>query len=298
MMQSNDPTEVKLSVIIVNYNTLKYLHTCLDSLSEQQGIDFEVIVVDNCSEAGEKRLIQAIENEKKTLILSDTNLGFGRANNLAVASAKGKYILILNPDTKLIHENTLLELVNALEKSQYALISPRIEEPEKNKTVTPKSNYPAQKYCKHTNFKDLKGEIAWVLGACMLVRKADYLKIGGFDSDFFMYGEDVDFCFRLRKEIGSIGYASNITIEHIGGASEKKAPSLEKWKRKREGAFLFYNKNYHPKDVLKIVKRQIFSAKLSLIKISVLSLFFKKSNKMLDSKIRSQATLIVAERIC
>lgn len=290
MIQSNYPTKVKLSVIIVNYNTLKYLHTCLDSLSEQQGINFEVIVVDNCSEAGEKMLIQAIENEKTTLILSDTNLGFGRANNLAVASAKGKYILILNPDTKLIHENTLLELVNALEKSQHALISPRIEEPEKNKTVTPKSIYPAQKYCKHTNFKELKGEIAWVLGACMLVRKADYLKIGGFDSDFFMYGEDVDFCFRLRKEIGSIGYASNITIEHIGGASEKKAPLIEKNVRKKRGAILFYEKHYHRSDVQRILLRKKLSAYLT-IGLCFLKQFFSLGFMSDRKTIKAHATL-------
>jgi GT2 family glycosyltransferase len=296
MMQSNSPAKVKLSVIIVNYNTLKFLHTCLESLNEQRGINFEVIVVDNCSTDEEQKHIQTIKNENTTLILSDTNLGFGRANNLAVLSAKGEHILILNPDTKLIQQNTLLELVNALEKSQHALISPRIEEPEKNKTVTPKLTYPSQKYCKYTNFTDLKGQIAWVLGACMLIRKTDYLQIGGFDGDFFMYGEDVDFCFRIRKEVGSIGYASNITIEHIGGASEKTVPSIDKWKRKREGAYLFFYKNYHSKDMLMILKRQMLSAKLTLIKFRVISLFLKKSNKILDNKTRAEATLVVAKK--
>lgn len=253
-----------ISVLIVNYNTEAYLSHCLASLLQQTGIQLQVIVVDNCSQQAEQIRLQQYASQQITIIQSEVNLGFGRANNLAADSATGEYLLILNPDTRLLMPDTLQRMIATMANSGHAMLSPLIDEPEKGKHVTPRYKYPAQKYCKHTKFSALKGEIAWVLGACMLIKRSDYMHIGGFDRDFFMYGEDTDLCLRIRKQIGSIGFAPDIVIEHIGGASEKQAPTLEKWTRKRRGAFLFYQKHYHPRDVRMIMQRKRFNAYLTI----------------------------------
>lgn len=264
MTTATQHSNPSISVLIVNYNTEAYLSRCLASLLQQTDIRLQVIVVDNCSQETEQAKLQQYASQTITIIQSEVNLGFGRANNLAADSATGEYLLILNPDTRLLRPDTLQRMISTLAHSGHAMLSPLIDEPEKGKQVTPRYKYPAQKYCRHTSFSALKGEIAWVLGACMLMKRSDYMQIGGFDRDFFMYGEDTDICLRIRKQIGSIGFAPDIVIEHIGGASEKQAPTLEKWVRKRRGAFLFYQKHYHPNDLRKITQRKRISAYLTI----------------------------------
>lgn len=227
--------DIQLSVIIVNYNGLRYLEGCFASLAKQlEGITYEIVITDNNSADGSCDYIKQHHPEIK-LIESRDNLGFGKGNNVAVQQAGGKYILLLNNDTILqdpLHGLfTVLEQdlsigaigINMLDgnghylKAAGNLPSPlnlfRIKNimqlgPEFRKGVFSRDRY----------------EVGWVTGSFMLMPKAVYDKIGGFDEDYFLYVEDVDLC----KKIANAGYKRifmpRYSYIHFVGYNSSKDP--------------------------------------------------------------------------
>lgn len=296
MIKNNQPPNLDLSIVIVNFNTLKYLETCINSIKTQCLVNYEVIVVDNCSQPSEQKDLLLLENDVIKIIQLAQNIGFGRANNEAVKYARGEYLLILNPDTTLISPKTLSILIGELNVSGAAMLAPLISEKEKRKWVTPKNSYPAQRLCKYTNFERLPGNIAWTLGACFIMRKKHYEAIGGFDEDFFMYGEDIDICLRTRKSLGEIRLTKSVVVEHIGGASEKSSEDFDKWVRKRRGLFLFFKKNYDHRDFKKICTIKKINSLLNLYILLMADAFkkfiFRQVNKS-PKIVRLKATLEV-----
>lgn len=290
-----------VSVIIVNYNSGSYTLACIQSLLRQQDARLEVIVLDNASSDNSVELLEANLPETVHLIQSDINLGFGKANNLGVRNAQGDYVLLLNPDTQMDDVHAIRKLVDRLSASpQVGLLAPAVNEPRKNnKRVLPRFNYPSSKQLRHTTkLHDLPGKIAWVLGACMLMRRQVYQRIEGFDEDFFLYGEDVDICLRLRLAGYEIDYADDIVITHISGASEMGADSLDKWLRKRRGIFTFYQKHYAPRDQLAIAKNLLFKSKCYLLVLHTKNAFCRKvSAADLDRRARLQASIMVAQAL-
>lgn len=284
----------EVSILIVNYHTASELRMCLDSVQAQQSVSYEVLVVDNGSGAGERTLLQALANDHVRIIYSEENLGFGRANNLAAQSAQAELLLILNPDTCLQQPDILRRYLDAYLQGDARLLVPVVVESAKKKKVLPRKRYPAQNLCRHTDFSHLAGEYAWALGACLLLRRTDYLSIGGFDPDYFMYGEDVDFCWRVRAQLGSIGFAADLSVHHIGGASEKGAPSMAKWLRKRQGQYLFYRKRYHAHDVQRIALQHRWSAAFKLFKNAFLNHLLGTSLRRQDEDARATATLVAS----
>ena len=267
-MSNSLPT---VTVLIVNYNSGAYAVACIDSLLQQQGVVLDVVVVDNASQDNSVAQLQSWQAVSKQssqvcLIQSETNLGFGRANNLAATKATGEYLLLLNPDTELHQTDIVKALIDKLiDHSNLGLIAPLIDEPRKNKQVLARYRYPEQKALKHTQtLANLPGTIAWVLGACMLTKRHIYEAIGGFDEDYFLYGEDIDICLRIRLAGYAIGFASEIQVMHVGGASEAGAESYGKWLRKRRGKFLFFTKHYHALDRQALAKSIILKTRLYL----------------------------------
>lgn len=258
----------KVSVIIVNYNTADFISICIESLKKQTQIPIEIIVVDNASTDQSIEVLESVKINNFKLIKSSENIGFGRANNLAAKSATGDFLLLLNPDTTLDSPTTIIDLVNYYDQNSFGLLAPLINEPRKSKFVLPKYKYPGQKYAIFTRFNHLPGKIAWVLGACILLKKHIYDELDGFDPDFFLYGEDVDLCLRARKLGYQIGFEADIQISHIGGASEFKSENLDKWIRKRRGGFLFLKKHYHKLDL-----------RISYIKLFISALIGISTNK-------------------
>ncbi len=290
-----------ISVLIVNYNSGSYALACVDSLLQQHEVQLEIILVDNASPDNSLQLLKAHLPQAVRLIASDTNLGFARANNLAAKNAHGDYVLVLNPDT-LIEDKyaikKLLERLNA--KPQVGLLAPAVIEPRKgNKRVPARASYPSSSQLRHTHtLKSLPGKIAWVLGACMLMKREVYQQIGGFDEDFFLYGEDADICLRVRMAGYEIDYAEDIVITHVSGASETGAPSLEKWLRKRRGIFLFYQKHYAQKDQLAIARKLIRRSRWYLFLLQIkLKVLQHSSAANLDRQARLQASIMVAKEL-
>ncbi|MGV3580938.1 MAG: glycosyltransferase family 2 protein [Methylophilus sp.] len=287
--------EPALSVVIVNYNSGSFAVDCIQSLLKQEKVALEIIVVDNASNDNSVSLLRETYNESIILIESKNNLGFGKANNLGVSHAKGKNLLLLNPDTVLNSPLDLHRLLYFLDSHpEMGMVGPQIEEPRKGKYVLPRYRYPGSKNLKYSDvFQKLPGEIAWILGASMLIKRSVYDEISGFDPDYFLYGEDADICLRLRKHGYQIGYCDSVKITHVSGASEIGADTLDMWLRKKRGVFLFYLKHYDRRDVMRLAIREARKASLYLSTYWITS-FYRDKKIIQDNLNRYKATKIAA----
>lgn len=241
---------MKLSIIIVNFNVKYFLHQCLTSLYEAF-IEFEkvygkdsseIIVIDNNSYDGSNELIKN-EFPKLQLIENKENLGFSKANNQGISKSKGEYILILNPDT-LIAEDTLVKVIEFMDKKTDAggvgvkMINGSGKFLPESKRSFPYPNvsffkifglsklFPnSMKFGKyHLTYLDENeiNEIDVLSGAFMCIRRKVTEKIGGLDESFFMYGEDIDYSYRIKEAGYKNYYFPETKIIHYKGESTKK----------------------------------------------------------------------------
>ncbi len=235
---------MKLSVIIVNYNVKYILEQCLYSVkSAIRGIDAEVFVVDNNSVDGSCAMLR----EKFPwiiLIENKENVGFSRANNQAIRKAKGKYVLLLNPDT-LVEEDTFIKTLDFMDahpdggglgvtmidgKGKYLPESKRGLPTLKVSffkmfgfhKIFPKSKRFNYYYLGHLDEKSVQ-EIEILSGAFMLLRASVLEKVGLLDEEYFMYGEDIDLSYRIIKAGYKNYFYPHTTIIHYKGESTKKA---------------------------------------------------------------------------
>ena len=234
---------MKLSVIIVNYNVKYFLEHCLCSVQKAvQNIEAEVLVIDNCSSDGSVSYLNPLFPGVR-FIKNSENLGFGKANNLCIRLAKGDFVLLLNPDT-LLQEDTLQQCLTAFEKDEKTgaigvrMISGSGRFLKESKRAFPSaaaalyqltgisalfptskvfSNYHLGHLSEHRNH-----EVDVLCGAFMMIRKTVLNKTGGFDEDFFMYGEDIDLSYRIQKAGYKNLYLATTSIIHFKGESSVK----------------------------------------------------------------------------
>ncbi len=229
----------KLSIIIVNYNVTQLLRNCLLSIQKYcDGIDYEVIVIDNKStDSSWGDLIP--EFPKVHFIASEKNEGFSKANNRAIETAAGEYLLILNPDTELegFYLNEILNFADS--KTNFGCLGVRMHDangnflPESKRSVPDMINSFEKLF---TNFKKKKSksyyrndvdeygvaEVEVITGAFFLVKKEVYEKVGGLDERYFMYGEDIDLCYTLLNNNYKNYYYGKASILHHKGESTVK----------------------------------------------------------------------------
>ncbi|SDB62037.1 Glycosyltransferase, GT2 family [Flavobacteriaceae bacterium MAR_2010_188] len=231
--------QIDLSVIIVNYNGLSFIKACFNSLEYAlKDIDHEVIVVDNHSHDKSCLYIKQKFPEVR-LIESNTNLGFGKANNLGVKKAVGSTILLLNIDTILqdhllpaiqtLRENTdngivAINMIDA--QKQYISAVGRFPSPWRLIKISMLSD--KRNAFKKGNFEKKKYAVDWVSGAFMLIRKSDYDMINGFDTDYFMYVEDVDLCKRMADIGKKCIFRSDLNYIHFVGFNKSRENLLLK----------------------------------------------------------------------
>jgi GT2 family glycosyltransferase len=235
---------VRLSVLIVNYNVKAFLDQCLRSVrSASRGLDVEVLVVDNASTDGSAEWITANFPEVRW-IASPTNLGFGRANNLALREATGDVVLYLNPDTVVPEDNFATALAYLAEHPEVGSLGCRMIDgtgaflPESKRglptprvalyrllglsALAPKSPRLARYYLGHLP-EDQNAEVDVHCGAWMMVRKPILDQLGAFDEAFFMYGEDIDLSYRIQQAGFANHYLASAPIIHYKGESTKHA---------------------------------------------------------------------------
>ena len=230
---------LNISIIIVTFNSEKDIIRCLDSIYRNEtDLSFEVVVVDS------KSTDETIENVKKydnaRLIALNENVGFARANNIALEQISGEYIFYLNPDT-IIQKDTLKKLYYSLkvrENEGIGMIGPKILLSNGKVQYEGGRDYPSLVYSffelflLRRIFPNLCGgmrleywdhttsrEVPCLLGAAMFLLRETAMKLKGFDSPIPMYYEDIDFCFRLKKMGYKIYYDANIEITHFCGQS-------------------------------------------------------------------------------
>ena len=232
-----------LSIIIVNYNVKHFLEQCLKSIEKaQKNIELEVFVVDNNSVDDSVNMlkkhfpnINIIENKK--------NVGFSKANNQAIKVSKGKYILLLNPDT-VIEENTLTNTINHLDKNtKTGGIGVKMIDgngkflPESKRSlptpsiafykifglskIFPKNKTFGKYHLKYLNENEIN-EIDVISGAFFMTRRKILNEIGLLDENFFMYGEDIDLSYRIQQKGYKNIYLPTTSIIHYKGESTKK----------------------------------------------------------------------------
>lgn len=216
-----------VSVIIVNWNGAAILPECLTTLFQQQYKQIEVIVVDNNSSDNSVKIIKKFK--EVILIKSSQNLGFAGGNNLALPKAKGKYVLLLNTDTR-VPKDFLKKLVDVLEqKPEVGVVQPKIM--YEDETINSLGGYLTSSgflyypgYGKKTTIVEYSKQqkVFTAFGACMLIRKKVIDEIGLFDNDYFMYFEETDFCMRVWLAGYEVRCIPNIFIHHKGAVSSKK----------------------------------------------------------------------------
>lgn len=234
--------DMKLSIVIVSWNVRDYLKGCLESVLSTLNIgDYEIFVVDNCSIDGSGDYV-ARTYPNVSLILNTDNKGFARANNQAIARCHGEYVLLLNPDT-IVMARSINKMVHYLDRnSDVGIIGPKILSGD-GTTISPCGGrmFPSIlsivfrittldrrfKWCGSYSMAQWdrtdSREVDAVSGCCMLVRYAAIQQAGMLDDRFFMYAEDIDWCYRIKQAGWRVYYYSDGEIVHYG---EKSAAQL------------------------------------------------------------------------
>ena len=241
---------MKLTVVIISYNVKYFLEQCLNSLEQAtQGIEHEVIVIDNASDDHSTEYITA-RFPKVKWIASDINHGFSRANNMAFELAQGKYILMLNPDTIVTrealkgcldfmeqHPQTGAAGVKMLNKDGHFALESR------RGIVTPwvsicKATGLSKRFAKSRLFghyymsylpEEESNPIEMVSGAFMFLRKSTLKKVGTLDEQFFMYWEDSDLSYRILKSGAKNYYLPHPILHYKGESSVKSMLKYRYW---------------------------------------------------------------------
>jgi len=269
-----------ISVIIVSYNTADLTLRCIASVRSSTG-EKEIFVVDNASTDGSAAAVRK-KFPEVPLIENPQNLGFGAANNRALKICRGRYVVFLNPDT-VVRFDALSRAVSYMDAHpDIGLAGARILNPDGSPQESISWRYPGEKFAKDET-KGLPGKIACVLGAFMIARRPLIDELGGFDEDFFLYGEDEDLAWRVREKGFSIGYIEEAEVLHWGGRSEAQTPPPELFEKKLRAEYLFYTKHYRPQTISRIKRSQRRKAIYRLITLGLTAPFsrdrFAHANK-------------------
>ena len=256
-----------ISIIIVSFNTADLTVACLESVLASKQVVTEVFVVDNASKDGSASVVRE-KFPAVHLIANMDNRGFGAANNQALRECTGKYVVFLNPDTT-VESYTLKTMIAFMDcHPEIGLAGPMVLNPDGSRQDSVSLRYPGHRYGA-ADLGALPGDIACVLGACQIASRKLLQEIGGFDEDFFLYGEDQDLCLRIRKRGLGIGFIPDAVIMHHGGKSERETPPAEVVRKKIRAEYLFYRKHYRKMTIERILKAQrrrafwrIFSVRL------------------------------------
>ncbi len=271
-----------LSIIIISYNTAKLTLDCIKSIFLDKGlkeIPFEIIVIDNNSHDESVQELKKLK-DKITLIENKDNTGFGKANNQGVKIAKGNYVLLLNSDTIILHSAISQSLDWLCSHPESSICTAQLLNKDKtiqasggffpnlanvltwclslddlpliNKIIKPIHPHTPTFYTKDKFYlSDHRQD--WVTGAFLLTRKNLFDKVGGFDESYFMYGEEVELCYRIRKNTtnNQVWYLIGPQIIHLGGASatSRLDPILNEYR----GIISFFKK-HKPKWQYPLVK--------------------------------------------
>lgn len=252
-----------LSIIIVNYNCGTVLRDCIVSIQTHSSLELEVVIVDNNSSDNSIALINKIKtpNFPIKIIINEQNVGFSKANNIGINQAQYDNILFLNPDS-LVSERLINEIFDVIQDpdKEYIYIAD-IEDPLDgiNKTIRSIPIFKNQ-IRRQLNLEYDK----WYLGAFILTNKSALSRIGFWSEEFFLYGEDMDFFYKMIKKKIKVRKLMN-KVTHIGNVSGKKAlTEKEKTLLQFRALEIFYKK--HRLHKFNLYSFHLFSGFIILLK--------------------------------
>lgn len=232
---------IDLSVVIVNYNTSQLLDDCLASLAAATIAPYaiETIVVDNASRDGSQAMVCA-QYPDVILVENEENVGFSTANNIGVKRSSGAYVLFLNSDTR-VDERALIEPLDYLQNNpQAGAITVYLEYPNGDRDPDNHRGFPTpwNAICHFSGLSKLRPQsprftgyfestmdmrethaVDVIAGSFMMMPRTVFDELGGWDEQYFFYGEDIDFCYRIRQADYAIIYYPHVRVIHYKGAS-------------------------------------------------------------------------------
>ena len=293
-----------LSISIVNWNTKDLLRDCLKSIYENtHGIDYEIFVADNASTDGSSEMVER-EFPQVKLIKNKENVGFAKANNQIIKESRANFVLLLNPDTVIL-DNAIGKMVRFMwSHSEVGAVGPKLLNPdgtiqfvcgrsfptlsavffEKSllSTLFPHNRITGKYYMGYWNHDDTR-EVDLLSGACMMVRRQTINEVGLMDEQFFMYGEDVDWCYRIKQAGWKIYLLADAQVTHLGGQSVEvlddrgRVASYQSMQK--------YFRKYYPKvplltlkllSIIEMILRTLGNAGVALLKREQRHISFRK----------------------
>ena len=252
-------SNVKLSIIIVTFNSSRYIKDCLNSIEQFcNSISYEILISDNHS--ADDTINIAKEFKRVKILQNKENLGFAKANNLAVHRAMGEYILLLNHDTILLDNlHPLLDLVH--HHVNVGAIGIKMLDGNKNYTLSVGRFPKPWQLIRLSSFREKREEflsgdfknpevprgVDWLTGAFLLTKTEDYQKVGGLDEAYFMYVEDVDYCKKLSLLNKEILFLPSLSFVHFVGFDQTRENLLLK-------GFEIYAKKFFGSSAYKLAK--------------------------------------------
>ena len=262
-MKQSALTRPLVSALIVSFNVRESLLEALRTLKAGSYPALEAIVVDNASRDGSADAVQATMPEVKVIRLKE-NVGFGRANNAGLGECHGEYLLLLNPDV-MVSSDCVSTLAEFLANTPAAgAAGPRLERPDGRLDLAARRSFPSpmsalyrflglnRLFPRSSRFNrynlghvplDSVHEIDAGTAACLMVRRTAVDQVGFFDPDYFMYGEDLDLCYRLRQGGWKIYYVPGAVALHHKGTSTRQASGRMRYEFHR-AMWLFHRKHY------------------------------------------------------
>ena len=238
VFQFKEQSKLDLSIIIVSFNTREVLLDCLASIySQTEGVSFEVIVVDNASNDDTPDSVSK-KFPNVHLIRNNVNKGFSSANNQGIRESAGKWIALLNPDTRLV-ENSFKKIYEYLqEHSEYSILGPGIIDEKSQKSPTrlweDTPNNAALKilglYSPNDELQRMADtkEALVISGCCFVIDRELFEEVGLLDENYFLYNEEDDFCRRARERGKRICFFPETSIQHLLGKSTHQPEHREK----------------------------------------------------------------------
>jgi len=256
------------SAILVSWNSKEILRTCLTGLLQQKNIDLDIFVVDNNSSDETVQMLR-MEFPRVRCISNTHNAGFSAANNQVLRIAKGDYLILLNPDIEFSHPYTLSTFLLEQRKCQSGIAGPKLLNTDGSVQKSVRSdptfasqamillklhiffpNLPVFKHYYRSDFNYHTSQLVdQISGAFFSISRECFEKVGLLDERFYIWFEEVDYCFRARKNFFSVRYISETAVTHHGGQSFQKVMPINRQKVFNKSLRLFAKKYFNPLQV-------------------------------------------------
>lgn len=290
-----------VSIVIVSFNVSNLLNDCLLSIKKETNCQYEIIVVDNNSKDDSVEIVRAHHSDVK-LIQNQRNVGFAKANNAAFRETRGRYIFMLNPDT-IVLDGAIDKLVRFMnEHPEVGVCGPKNVNPDlslqhnchhftslsmiiikylKLERFFPHNRCFGRWYMTYWKYNEIK-EVDWITGCSLMIRKEVLDKVGYLDENYFMYSEEGDFCYRLKKHKLKTVFYPYASIVHYDGQSsleqnDSNAPLCSTTKYLFRSRYYFFEKNYGR--AMEFLLRVVDITYFSLLQLKNKIMFAKKNRQ-------------------